>query len=125
MNDAAAGRGIVLGVPGIRMDMIESAAVAVAGGDPLAMVHLGPGTPLKVYMVAWWAGTGSAPAYVVGVIANRIVRIGAGLAVFALIGLLAPRWIRRHEQMALAGYVGFWLVVAWLASQMEGAPRLL
>ena len=128
LSDPAAGRGIVLGVPGIRPDTIESAEVAVAGGDPLSMVHLGPGTPLKVYTVAWWAGeeaTGTPIGYVAGVVANRLVRIGTAVVLFALIGLLAPGWIRRHERRALAAYVVFWLGVAWLASQIEGAPRIV
>jgi hypothetical protein len=126
LSDPAAGRGIVLGVPGIRPDIIEAAEAAVAGGDPLAMVHLGPGIPLKVYTVAWWAGSVAPLApYLVGVVANRIVRIGAAIAIFALLGLLAPRWLRRHERLALAGYVVFWLGVAWLAGQIEGAPALL
>lgn len=125
LSDPAAGRGIVLGVPGIRQDMLASAEASVAGGDPLAMVHLGPGTPLKVYNVAWWAGSGAPLAYVVGVIANRLVRIGAGIVVFALLGWLAPRWIRRHERLAVAAYVVFWLAVALAASRIEGAPPVL
>lgn len=124
LHDPAAAHRIVLGVPGIRRDMIDAAAAATATGNPVAMVHLGPGTPLKVYTIAWWAGAGSSFGYVVGVVANRLVRIGAGVLVFALIGLLAPRWIRRHERIAVTAYVLFWLGVAYAASQIEGAPRI-
>jgi len=123
--DAAAGREIVLGVPGIRIDMVDAATAAVATGDPLSMVHLGPGIPLKVYSVAWWAGSGSPLAYLLGVIANRLVRIGAGVAIFALIGRLAPGWVRRHELLAIAAYVAFWLVVGLIAGRIEGAPSSL
>lgn len=43
MSELASGRALVLGVPGINVPMVESAAAAVRYGDPLAMVHLGPG----------------------------------------------------------------------------------
>ena len=119
LSDPATGRGLVLGVPGIHDQTIEAAEAAVRDGDPLAMVHLGPGTPLKVYSVAWWAGAGTVAAYLVGVVANRLVRIGSGVLVFALLGALAPRWIRRHERIALAAYAIFWGVVAALAIGIE------
>jgi len=125
LNDAAAARDLVLGVPGIRPDMLEIATASVVGGDPLSMVHLGPGVPLKLYSVAWWAGPGTPLAYVVGVIANRLVRIGAGVVVFAVLGWLAPGWVRRHEWLALAAYAAFWLVVAMVAGLFPGAPQLI
>jgi membrane protein YqaA with SNARE-associated domain len=115
------GRNIVLSVPGITEQTLQSAETAVRSGDPLAMVHLGPGIPLKVYTVAWWEGSGTPAGYVAGVVANRVVRIGAGVLVFALIGALFPGFVRRRERLALLAYVVFWIVILILAGQIEGS----
>ena len=122
LSDPAAGRGIVLRVPGIHQPMVESAELAVRDGDPLAMVHVGPGTPLKVYSIAWWEGSGTAPGYVLGVLANRLVRIGPGILLFACLGVLAPTWIRRHAWLVVAAYLAFWAVVGLAAGRIEGIP---
>lgn len=120
LNQPASGREIVLGVPGITEKTLASAELVVGDGDPLAMVHLGPGIPLKVYSVAWWDGIGSPAGYVVGVLANRLIRIGPGVVVFWLIGTLAPMFVRRRERLLAVGYVLFWVVIAMLASRIEG-----
>ena len=120
LGDPAVGRGIVLGVPGITQATLDSATVAVHDGYPLAMVHLGPGTPIKVYTVAWWEGSGSPAGYVVGVLTNRLVRIGPDVALFALLGLLAPTFVRRRERILLVAYAVFWIVVGMVANRVEG-----
>jgi hypothetical protein len=122
LSDRETGRGIVLGVPGIHAQMVESAEADVRGGDPLAMVHLGPGTPLKVYTISWWEGDGSPGGYVAGVIANRLVRMGTVVALFAIVGWLAAAWIRRRPWLAVAAYLLFWAVVAVVADRVEGLP---
>ena len=105
-----AGRSIVLAVPGVDRPMLAEAEAAVASGDPLSMAHFGPGTPLKVYTVAWWTGPQSAGGHLAGVVANRLERIGPGVVLAALLGSLAPAFIRRRERALLAAYVAAWLV---------------
>ena len=120
LSEPANGRGIVLSVPGVTEQTLKKAEAAVGGGDPLAMVHLGPGIPLKVYTVAWWEGTGTPSGYVVAVVANRLVRIGPGVLLFALIGLLAPAFVRRRERLLIGAYVLFWVAIGILAGRIEG-----
>jgi MYXO-CTERM domain-containing protein len=120
LGDPAAGRGIVLGVPGITQAALDSATGAVHDGNPLAMVHIGPGTPIKVSTVAWWAGSGTPAAYLAGVLLNRLVRIGPDVALFALLGLLAPAFVRRRERLLLVAYALFWLLIGMLANRVEG-----
>ncbi|MBI2781200.1 MAG: hypothetical protein HYX55_05335 [Chloroflexi bacterium] len=120
LDDPASGRGMVLGVPGITEQTLGAAQLAVRDGDPLAMVHLGPGIPLKVYTVAWWEGAGTPAGYVVGVLANRLIRIGPGVALFWLIGTLAPAFVRRRERLLAIGYVLFWVLIGLLAGRIEG-----
>lgn len=104
------GRSIVLAVPGIDEPLLADAEADVAGGDPLSMAYFGPGTPLKVYTVAWWTGPRDADGHLLGVVANRFARIGPGVLLAAFLGWLAPAWIRRRERLLLAGYVAFWVV---------------
>jgi hypothetical protein len=108
-SQPAAARDLVLAVPGIDRPMLDEAVIVVRDGDPLSMAHFGPGTPLKVYTVAWWEGSGTLAGYLVGLVANRLERIGPGVAVMALIGAIAPMWIRRRERLLLVGYVLFWV----------------
>jgi hypothetical protein len=109
MWQPATARDLVLAVPGIDRPMLDEAIIAVREGDPLSMAHFGPGTPLKVYTVAWWEGSGTPAGYLVGLVANRLERIGPGVALMALIGALVPMWIRRRERPLLVGYVLFWV----------------
>ncbi len=100
---------IVLAVPGVDAAMLHSAQQTVASGDPLSIAQLGPGTPLKVYTVAWAAGPATPLALALGVIFNRITRIGPGLLLAAGIGWLGSTWVRRHDRLVLAVYAAFWL----------------
>ena len=120
LSEPANGRAIVLSVPGITTLTLDDAETAVRDGDPLVMVHLGPGIPLKVYSVAWWEGSGTPLGYVVGVVANRLVRIGPGVALFALAGLLLPGFVRRRERLLLVAYAVFWIAIGMLANRVEG-----
>jgi hypothetical protein len=108
--DADAARSLVLAIPGIGPQMLQAAERSFAGGDVLGFVGFGPGTPVKVYIVAWILAGGSPLLLAVGVIVNRLTRMGPGVLVTAVIGTLAPGFLRRHERLVLAGYVGLWVL---------------
>jgi hypothetical protein len=108
--DADAARSLVLAIPGIGPQMLQAAERAFAGGDVLGFVGFGPGTPVKVYIVAWVLAGGSPLLLAVGVIVNRLTRMGPGVLVTAIIGWLAPGFLRRHEGLVLAVYVGLWVL---------------
>jgi hypothetical protein len=108
--DPAAARSLMLAIPGISPQMLQAAERAFAGGDVLGFVGFGPGTPVKVYIVAWVLAGGSPVLVAVGVIVNRLTRMGPGVLVTATIGTLAPGFLRRHERMVLAIYVGLWVL---------------
>jgi membrane protein YqaA with SNARE-associated domain len=101
---------LVLAVPGIDREMLEATRRVVAGGDPLGFAMFGPGTPLKVDAVAWGAGSGTWPGLLVGVVVNRLTRIGPGLIVSALLGWRAPAWLRRHDRAVITAYVVAWVI---------------
>ncbi len=105
-----AARAIVLAVPGIPERMLDAASQTVAAGAPSSIAQLGPGTPLKVFTVAWAAGPGSIVPFLVGAILNRITRMGPTLVAAAAVGALAPGWLRRHERLVIAGYGVAWVV---------------
>jgi hypothetical protein len=100
----------MLAIPGINPQMPQAAERAMAGGDVLAFVGFGPGTPVKVYIVAWILAGGSPLLLAVGVIVNRLTRMGPGVLVTAVVGSLAPRFLRRHERLVLAIYGGLWVL---------------
>lgn len=102
---------LVLAVPGIDRTMLDATTVAVAGGDPTALAMFGPGTPLKVYTLAWALGPGGPAGLLVGMILNRLTRIGPGLVIAALLGYVAPRWLRRHDRPILSAYAIAWIVL--------------
>ncbi len=95
---------MLLALPGIHPPMLADAAAAVAGGDPLSMAQLGPGTPLKVYTWAWAVGPGVPTPLVAGVILNRIARVGPVVLVMAILGSAAPAFLRRFDRLVLAVY---------------------
>jgi hypothetical protein len=101
---------LVLAVPGIDREMLDATRHVVAGGDPLRFALFGPGTPLKVDTVAWAAGSGTWPGLLVGVVVNRLTRIGPGLVISALLGWRAPAWLRRHHPALLVVYVVAWAI---------------
>lgn len=100
----------ILAVPGIREPMLTSARDLVAAGDPLSIAQLGPGTPLKVYTLAWATGPGTPLALTAGVVLNRITRIGPGLLALVAAGWAAPAFLRRHDRLVLLAYAAFYVV---------------
>lgn len=107
----------ILAVPGITESMLAAARDLVATGDPLSIAQLGPGTPLKVYTLAWATGPGAPFSLAVGVVLNRITRIGPGLLFLTALGWLAPGFLRRHDRLVLVAYAGFYLVAYLLYLQ--------
>ncbi len=110
MLDPGAARSLILAVPGIDPAMLEAAQRAVAGDNLLGFVGFGPGTPVKVYTVAWMLAGGSPLLLGLGVIVNRLTRMGPGVLVTALIGVVAPAFLRCHEQLVLAIYIALWIL---------------
>jgi len=108
--DPDAARSLMLAIPGISPQMLQAAERALAGGDVLGFVGFGPGTPVKVYIVAWILTGGSPPLLAIGVVVNRLTRMGPGVLVTAMIGALAPGFLRRHERLVLAIYIGLWVL---------------
>src|SRR6266508_1560984 len=76
---------LILAIPGIDQGLLVAAQRAIAGGDVLGFVGFGPGTPVKVYTLAWGLDGGSGWLLIAGVVINRLTRIGPGLLVNALI----------------------------------------
>ncbi len=105
---------MILALPGIPASMLAAARDLVASGDPLSIAQIGPGTPLKVYSLAWATGPATPVALAVGVVLNRITRIGPGLVSVAVLGRLAPGFLRRHDRLVLLAYAVFYVVLyAW------------
>jgi hypothetical protein len=84
---------------------------AVAGGDPGSIASLGFGAPLKVDTWAWATGPATPIALAVGVVLNRILRVGPFVLACAVVGLVAPGWIRRHDRLVLSAYGAGWAAV--------------
>jgi hypothetical protein len=89
--------------------MLEVARATVASGEPTSLALFGPGTPLKVYTVAWVSGAGSLLGLLVGAVINRLTRIGPALLASVGIGVVAPAWLRRHGRLVLGLYAAFWI----------------
>jgi 1-acyl-sn-glycerol-3-phosphate acyltransferase len=100
----------ILALPGIREPMLAAARDLVATGDPLSIAQLGPGTPLKIYTLAWAMGPATPLALAVGVVLNRFTRIGPGLLVLVAAGRLAPGLLRRHDRLLLVAYAAFYAI---------------
>jgi hypothetical protein len=75
------------------------------------MATFGFGAPLKVYTYAWAVGSAAPPLLAVGVVLNRITRVGPFVLGCAALGLLAPGWVRRHERLVLAAYAVLWIAI--------------
>jgi membrane protein YqaA with SNARE-associated domain len=101
---------MLLALPGIPESMIAAARDTVAAGNPTSIALVGPGTPLKVYTYAWAIGPETPIALTVGVVLNRITRIGPGLLVLAALGWVAPGFLRRHDRLVLAVYATAYVV---------------
>ena len=95
---------LLTALPGIDAATLDAARQAVAGGDPTAVAGFGPGMPLKVYTVAWATGPASPAALALGVVLNRVTRVGPVVLALAVLGRLAPAFLRRHERLVLGVY---------------------
>jgi 1-acyl-sn-glycerol-3-phosphate acyltransferase len=103
-------RGMLVALPGIRTPMLTDASALVASGDPLSLALFGPGTPLKVYTFAWAVGPATPAALALAAVINRVTRIGPFVVALAIVGRLAPTFIRRHDRLVLAVYALFFVV---------------
>jgi len=112
---------MLVALPGIPPAMLDQAAAAVASGDPLAVGFASPGIPLKVYTYAWATGPAALLPLMAGAVVNRVVRIGPGLAALAALGLLAPRFLRRHDRLATTVYVGSYVIAYPIYWTLVGA----
>jgi len=101
---------MLLAIPGIDADMIATVDARLAADGVLGFAQVGPGPPLKVYTVEWVEAGGSWPGLILGVVVNRVTRIGPVVLVAALAGRLLPGWLRRHERVVIPAYG-----VAWTA----------
>jgi hypothetical protein len=111
ISDLLAAQALVLAVPAINQPMLDAARVTVATGDPASLALFGPGTPLKVFTVAWVSGSGTVLGLLLGAVLNRLTRIGPALLAAMGVGALLPAWLRRHDRLVLALYVGAWIVI--------------
>jgi 1-acyl-sn-glycerol-3-phosphate acyltransferase len=102
---------LLLLLPGIDQPMLDGAARAVDGGNLGAFAGFGPGTPVKVYTRAWAADGGSPLLLVLGIVLNRVTRVGSAVLVATLLGLAAPGWLRRHDRQVIAAYAAFWIAL--------------
>lgn len=102
---------LLIALPGIDASTIDAARLAVAGGDPTAMAGFGPGMPLKVCTLAWALGAGSPAGLALGVVLNRVTRVGPVVLALAVLGRLAPAFLRRHERLVLGVYAAAWIAV--------------
>lgn len=106
-----AAHALLTALPGIDAAAVDGARVAVASGDPASIAGFGPGVPLKVYTFAWATGPAAPAALAVGVLLNRITRVGPVVLALAILGRLAPGFLRRHERLAVGVYA-----IAWIAT---------
>jgi hypothetical protein len=102
-------RSVLLALPGIDAATIAGVEADVAARGAVAFAQLGPGTPLKLDTAAWAAGGGS-PLVLAGAdVLNRVTRVGPGIVLAAVVGRWVPATLRRHERIALAAHVLFWI----------------
>lgn len=109
-SQLASAQALVLALPAVSQPMLDAARATVAGGDPTSLALFGPGTPLKVFTVAWAADSGPLLALLAGAVLNRLTRIGPALLACVGVGVVAPALIRRHERLVLGLYTAFWIV---------------
>jgi membrane protein YqaA with SNARE-associated domain len=111
ISQPASTQALVLAVPFIDQSMLDAARATVASGDPSSLALFGPGTPLKVYTVAWASGAGTPLGLLLAVVLNRLTRIGPTLLAAMGLGALIPAWLRRHDRLVVALYIAVWIVV--------------
>lgn len=107
--DPAAVRAMLLALPAIDGAMLIDVERAVADQGTVAFAQVGPGPPLKVYTAAWIGDGGDLPGLLLGVVVNRMTRIGPVVVVAALAGIALGRWWRAHDRLTMSGYVLAWV----------------
>jgi membrane protein YqaA with SNARE-associated domain len=107
----APARDLVLAVPGVHPALVDGAVQTVASGAPWSIAQFGPGTPLKVFTLAWAAGPATLLPFLIAVILNRVSRIAPTLIAAAVLGAAAPVWVHRHERLVLVGYAAAWVAL--------------
>jgi hypothetical protein len=100
---------LLTSLPGIDPAAVDIARGTVAGGDPASVAGFGPGMPLKVYTLAWATGPATPVALAIGVLLNRVTRVGPVVLALAVLGRLAPGFLRRHERLVVGVYVAAWI----------------
>ena len=101
---------MLLAIPGVDADTIATVDARLAADGVLGFAQVGPGPPLKVYTVEWVEAGGSWPGLILGVVVNRVTRIGPIVLVASLAGRLFPGWLRRHERLVVPAYGVAWTV---------------
>lgn len=101
---------MLLALPAIPPSMLAEASATVADGSPASLAVAGPGTPLKVYTYAWATGPATPVALAAGVVLNRVTRIVPGVLLLAILGRVAPAFVRRHARLVLTVYAAAYLV---------------
>lgn len=101
---------MLLALPAISPSMLAEASATVADGSPTSMAVAGPGTPLKVYTYSWAIGPATPLALAAGVVLNRLTRIVPGVLLLAIVGRVAPAFLRRHDRLVLIVYAAAYLV---------------
>lgn len=104
-------RSLLGALPGIDASTFRAVESDIDTHGAAAFAAVGPGIPLKVYTTVWAAAGGSSLVLAAAVVVNRLTRIGPGIVVAVVIGLMAPGWLRRHERLALAAYAVGWIAV--------------
>jgi hypothetical protein len=105
-------------IPAIDGDTIANVAQELDDEGVAAFVQLGPGPPLKVY-TAQWVETGGGAIGAIGVVLNRITRVGPVVLVAAVAGWVLGPWLRRHDRPVVGVYVLAWTffyAAYWAAS---------
>ena len=105
-----AARAALLALPGIDPAMLAGTERTLARDGVIGFAQIGPGAPLKAYTVEWLGRGGDVASLLVGVVLNRVTRIGPVLVVAAVIGRVAGPWLRRHSRIAVIAYAVLWLV---------------
>ncbi len=100
----------LLALPAIPQSMLTNAQAAVADGGLLSMTLQPPGTPLKVYTWAWAVDANGPVGLAGAIVVNRIARILPGAIGLAVLGHVAPGFLRRHNRLVLAAYAAFYMV---------------
>jgi membrane protein YqaA with SNARE-associated domain len=121
-TDPTIAQRLVLAVSGASQYQLSQTVADFISGSPLRFAVIGSGTPLKVLSLAWLEAGRWALELPFWVILNRLTRIGPLLVLFALAGARAPGWLRRHDQLAVAAYVAFWLGV-YVLGRLDLLPR--